>query len=530
MPYTVIEDAEGCGGYAVVKVGERMPVDGGCHALKSDAMAQMVALNIATEDEERAEPNLKAPSFMAASARRGLRLHEEGESGAGLKPQTVADARKMANGEALSPQKWKKIAPWIARHIVDLDAVQGDEITPGLVAMLLWGGGSSKASARRAQAYAERVSERLDAMEQRAPAPPKDRIKGSKKNPAGSAKGQSGGIVLDEKTVTALRNKAKEHNEEMAKADKPAWTRVRLGALRAVYRRGAGAFSTSHRPGMARGQWAMARVNAFLYLTRNGRPKNPKYVTDNDLLHPDHPKRSEARYDPSQPRDDNGKFASAGGGGGGFGGGDADEEDILDSEDDTETLGGIPGQGTEAYAKRTEDELLAQQKEAMEEVPPFAQDDISGYTGTGYERTNRALRGAPPPPPSAEEVEEANNIADSIDGAIDEMPPTTKPITVYRAASVESLGLERGASAGDIEIGTTIRDNGIVSTTLSEGKVGEFLGPGKTVIEIRVPAGNRVLAAGSLSVHPDEFEILLPTGTKFNVIGKSENKVIVEVG
>jgi HK97 family phage prohead protease len=108
-------------------------------------------------------PSLIAPSFMAASAERGIRLHEEGYSGDGLKPETVADARKMANGEALSEYKWRKIGPWIARHIGDLDAVQGDEITPGLVAMLLWGGGSSKENARRAQSYAERLVERIDA-------------------------------------------------------------------------------------------------------------------------------------------------------------------------------------------------------------------------------------------------------------------------------------------------------------------------------------------------------------------------------
>jgi len=114
-----------------------------------------------TTDEYRAV-NMVAPAFMKASARRGLALHEQGESGDGLVPATVADARRMANGEPLSENKWRKISPWIARHIVDLDAVQGDEITAGLVAMLLWGGGSSKASARRAQAYAERVVANLD--------------------------------------------------------------------------------------------------------------------------------------------------------------------------------------------------------------------------------------------------------------------------------------------------------------------------------------------------------------------------------
>lgn len=116
------------------------------------------------EDEERQAPSLVAPAFMRASARRGLQLLEEGFSSVsekGLKQQTVNDARKMANGEALSAEKWRKISPWIARHIVDLDAVK-DEPTPGLVAMLLWGGGSSKSSARRAQQYAERIVEKLD--------------------------------------------------------------------------------------------------------------------------------------------------------------------------------------------------------------------------------------------------------------------------------------------------------------------------------------------------------------------------------
>lgn len=34
----------------------------------------------------------------------------------------------------------------------------------------------------------------------------------------------------------------------------------------------------------------MARVNAYLYLLRRGRPENPKYTTDYDLLPKDHPK------------------------------------------------------------------------------------------------------------------------------------------------------------------------------------------------------------------------------------------------
>lgn len=113
------------------------------------------------DESERRAVDLSAPAFMRASAKRGLALHEQGLSGDGLVPQTVEDARKMAAGQ-ISEAKWRKIGAWIARHIDDLDAVQGNEITAGLVAMLLWGGGSSKASARRAQEYANRVVERLD--------------------------------------------------------------------------------------------------------------------------------------------------------------------------------------------------------------------------------------------------------------------------------------------------------------------------------------------------------------------------------
>ena len=113
------------------------------------------------EESERRAVDLSAPAFMRASAKRGLALHEQGLSGDGLVPQTVQDARDMAAGQ-ISEAKWRKIGAWIARHIDDLDAVQGDEITAGLVAMLLWGGGATKASARRAQEYANRIVERLD--------------------------------------------------------------------------------------------------------------------------------------------------------------------------------------------------------------------------------------------------------------------------------------------------------------------------------------------------------------------------------
>ena len=120
----------------------------------------------------------------------------------------------------------------------------------------------------------------------RTPAPPKDRKKGSKKNKPDSAKDPSGKIKFSKEVTQQLSNKVKEHNS------KGKGSKATLGALKAVYRRGAGAYSTSHAPKMSRHGWAIARVNAFLYLLKNGRTKNSGYKQDNDLLPSGHPRKS----------------------------------------------------------------------------------------------------------------------------------------------------------------------------------------------------------------------------------------------
>ena len=120
----------------------------------------------------------------------------------------------------------------------------------------------------------------------RTPAPKKDQKKGSKKNKPDSAKDDKGKITFSKKTIDKLKNKVSEHNK------KGKGSKATLGMLKAVYRRGAGAYSTSHAPKMSRDGWAMARVNAFLTLLRTGRPSNSGYKQDNDLLPKGHPRSS----------------------------------------------------------------------------------------------------------------------------------------------------------------------------------------------------------------------------------------------
>jgi HK97 family phage prohead protease len=110
--------------------------------------------------------NLTPPAYMRAAARQGLKYYDEGYAGDGLVGRTVTEARAMAEGN-VTADKWVRLAAWIARHLVDLDAPAaqpGNEDYPsaGVVAHLLWGSGPSKRAAQRALTYAEGVVARLE--------------------------------------------------------------------------------------------------------------------------------------------------------------------------------------------------------------------------------------------------------------------------------------------------------------------------------------------------------------------------------
>ena len=131
------------------------------------------------------------------------------------------------------------------------------------------------------------------------PSKPEERKKGSSKNEPGSAgtspdskekskkilerkddkelvKESKAKITFSEKVTTSLKNKVKEHNSKSGR-------KVTLGMLKKVYRRGAGAFSGTHRPGQSRASWAMARVNMFLKMMRGGKVKDAYRKADSDI-------------------------------------------------------------------------------------------------------------------------------------------------------------------------------------------------------------------------------------------------------
>lgn len=83
-------------------------------------------------------------------------------------------------------------------------------------------------------------------------------------------------ITFSGKVTNALKQKVKEHNAKYSK-------KVTLSQLKKVYRRGLGAFSSTHRPGKTRSQWGMARVNTFLKMQRGGKVKDAYRRADQDI-------------------------------------------------------------------------------------------------------------------------------------------------------------------------------------------------------------------------------------------------------
>lgn len=109
--------------------------------------------------ESRAAVSTRPTAGMAAAAREGLRLHEAGRSGDGLKPETVRRANIIAARQSLTPDHVIEMSAWFARHASDRKPGwdKAGEETPGYVAWQLWGGdaardwASAKAKALKAE-------------------------------------------------------------------------------------------------------------------------------------------------------------------------------------------------------------------------------------------------------------------------------------------------------------------------------------------------------------------------------------------
>ena len=199
----------------------------------------------------------KPTQSMKEEARKGIEWREE--FGRGGTRVGAVRARQIIAGENLSDDTIKRMFSFFSRHEVDKKAQgfrPGEEGFPsnGRIAWALWGGDPGFSWSRKLVKQMKNKDERQ----------------------------------VSDKTKTALENKVKDHNADVNNA---ASKKTTLATLIKVYERGEGAFYSS--PGSVRptvknpSQWAMARVNSFLYVLRNGKFRGGKH--DTDLLPSSHP-------------------------------------------------------------------------------------------------------------------------------------------------------------------------------------------------------------------------------------------------
>lgn len=257
----------------------------------SDKELQMISDALGLKKKEKIELT-KPTAGMIAEAKKGLEWRREYKRGG--TEVGVARARDIINNVDFPDQTIARISSFLARHEVDK---KGEGFNPGepgfpsagRIAWALWGGDAAQSWAavqmrRIAREMAARPGPKSASQ---TPAPPKERIKGSKTNPAGTAstRSKAGDIEISAATEEALKNKIADYKKRY-----PTKTPPTLGTLKKVFRRGAGAFSSSFRPTIGGGRpnsrtaWAIARVNKFLTMKAGGKVKKSYREADGDLL------------------------------------------------------------------------------------------------------------------------------------------------------------------------------------------------------------------------------------------------------
>ena len=225
------------------------------------------------------------------NAKRGIELNKKVNNKCATSVGKVR-AQQLARGEKLSVGTIKRMYSYLSRAETYYDA--GDSKACGTISYLLWGG---KAGLNWSRGKLRELGE-LDLAEvgpkggvRKSPKAPKSDTPNPNPKGEGTAKGDASGkrgAKVSEKDRASLKKKADDFNKRYK--EKLGYG-ITVGMLASVFQRGLGAFNTSHSPNVkSPSQWAHARVNAFMYLVRNGRPQNAKYTTDYDLLPAKHPK------------------------------------------------------------------------------------------------------------------------------------------------------------------------------------------------------------------------------------------------
>ena len=226
-------------------------------ACKYDSKKEADEANSDYRAEE--DVNLDVTEGMKEEAAKGKQWRDEyGRGGTEVGLKTA----NMILSNSMTEERVKKMFAFHSRHQVDKKAEGyrvGEKGYPsaGRIAIALWGGDAGFSWSEKKRNQLEREEEER----------------------------------VTKKIKTALENKVKDHNEDVKDSKKDWNTKVTYAKLEKVFDRGVGAYNNnpaSVRPTVkSPEQWALARVNSFLYAVKNGKFRGGKH--DTDLLPNNHP-------------------------------------------------------------------------------------------------------------------------------------------------------------------------------------------------------------------------------------------------
>jgi len=271
-------------------------------------------------DKAISDIDFKPTESMAKEAQKGLDWRKEYNRGGTQIGATRAG--QLIRRDTLSASTVKRMHSYFSRHEVDKKGkgfYPGGEGYPsaGRIAWALWGGDAGQSWARKKAGQIDRERDKSQVREDVFTTQAEAEARAEEIGCVGThSHDEDGNIVfmpcathddyLDaaeetetaEKAVSsqmkaALAKKAKDHNEKVGDAKTK---RTSTRTLISVFNRGVGAYHTnpgSVRPGVSSPeQWALGRVNSFLYVLRNGKFRSGKH--DTDLLPKGHPMSSKS--------------------------------------------------------------------------------------------------------------------------------------------------------------------------------------------------------------------------------------------
>ena len=225
------------------------------------------------------------------------------------------------------------------------------------------------------------------------------------------------------------------------------------------------------------------------------------------------------KFDPDQPRDELGRFGSGGSG--------------SDKPSSESTPKPLDTRSDEAVSKQLN--FQREQGFTAENNPPQWDMAVTAYTDgsgryndiNGYLREGEMYFDQVDMSPS-EQTETLGYIA-SLDNVIDAAPPLTEDTLTFRGISEEAA-----YDFQNLEVGDQFTEAGYASTSWDKQVAENFARESGVVLQIVNPAGTQGLAPLGYQMNvinqwAPEKEWLLPRGTTFDVVSKTDNLITVRV-